>query len=353
MRNPRRTAQTAAALMIGLGLVSAIAVLGASLSRSAEQQVDSAVSADYLITGSGDSVSRLLRRSRASRESPRRRPYTEGQFEFRGSLATLAAATPAHLRRTITLDITAGSGAAAMAAGRLLIDTTTADKDHLHVGADRYPVKFAQTGLDHDQGRRDLQVQPARRQFRRRRALLPFALRQPAPGRCPDQHRAGRGRPGQGTQSGVASLRKCGLQDPGAVRAGPAARDQPGARTCLRPARAGGGRRADRDRQHADAVGVRANARDRPAAGGRHETSPGPDDDPLGVGDHRAVRRRGRHRDRDRAWASRSWPPHCATTASPASRSRLPASSASWCCPLCSASRQAAGRRAGPPSSTC
>ncbi len=38
-RNPRRTAQTAAALMVGLSLVSTIAVLGASLSTSAKNSV--------------------------------------------------------------------------------------------------------------------------------------------------------------------------------------------------------------------------------------------------------------------------------------------------------------------------
>ena len=38
MRSPRRTAQTAAALMVGMALVSAIAVLGASLSKSATSQ---------------------------------------------------------------------------------------------------------------------------------------------------------------------------------------------------------------------------------------------------------------------------------------------------------------------------
>src|SRR5581483_872447 len=53
MRSPWRTAQTAAALMIGIGLVSTIGVLGASLSASATDQIDSAVSADYLITSSG------------------------------------------------------------------------------------------------------------------------------------------------------------------------------------------------------------------------------------------------------------------------------------------------------------
>ena len=52
MRSPRRTAQTASALMVGLALVSAIAVFGASLSKSATSSVDNAVSADYIITSS-------------------------------------------------------------------------------------------------------------------------------------------------------------------------------------------------------------------------------------------------------------------------------------------------------------
>jgi ABC-type antimicrobial peptide transport system permease subunit len=43
-RTPRRTAQTAAALMVGLSLVSTIAVLGASLSTSAKNSVDTDVS---------------------------------------------------------------------------------------------------------------------------------------------------------------------------------------------------------------------------------------------------------------------------------------------------------------------
>ncbi|HTW09976.1 MAG TPA: ABC transporter permease, partial [Acidimicrobiales bacterium] len=45
MRSPRRTAQTASALMVGLALVSAIAVFGASLSETATSSVDQAISA--------------------------------------------------------------------------------------------------------------------------------------------------------------------------------------------------------------------------------------------------------------------------------------------------------------------
>jgi putative ABC transport system permease protein len=145
MRNPHRTAQTAAALMIGLALVSTIAVLGASLSNSTKNSVDSAVSADYVITGSGGF-------SKSVAPTVARLPWVtttttiyQGQFEFRGSLSTLAAATPANLSRTVRLHVISGTGAAAMAAGKLVIDTNTANTDDLHVGS-VVGVKFAQTG---------------------------------------------------------------------------------------------------------------------------------------------------------------------------------------------------------------
>ncbi len=145
MRNPKRTAQTAAALMIGLSLVSTIAVLGASFSKSAKNTVDSAVSADYIVSGKGGfsksaigAVSHLPGVNTAT-------VVSQGQFEVRGSLSTLVAASTPHLSKTVRLDITAGSGAPAMAAGELLVDTNTSDADHLHVGS-TVPVKFAQTG---------------------------------------------------------------------------------------------------------------------------------------------------------------------------------------------------------------
>ena len=146
MRSPRRTAQTAAALMVGMALVSAIAVLGASLKQSATANIDSAVTADYIITGpsSGFSTSVASAVSRIPGVATVTNVY-QGQFEVRGSLSTLAAVNPAELSRTVHLSITAGSGAPALAAGRLLIDTTTASSEHLSVGS-VVPVTFAQTG---------------------------------------------------------------------------------------------------------------------------------------------------------------------------------------------------------------
>jgi len=134
MRNPRRTAQTAAALMIGLALVSSIAVLGASLSTSATHEVDSAVNADYLVTGS-DGFSRSVIPAVAHLPGVTTTTAVyRGQFEFRGALSSLAAVTPTRLAQTVNLHLVAGRGAAAMAGAH-----------HLAVGA-TVPVRFAQTG---------------------------------------------------------------------------------------------------------------------------------------------------------------------------------------------------------------
>ena len=70
MRSPRRTAQTGAALMVGLALVSTIAVFGASLSRSVTASVDQAVSANYIITNSSAGAGEFDARRRPPRLSP-------------------------------------------------------------------------------------------------------------------------------------------------------------------------------------------------------------------------------------------------------------------------------------------
>lgn len=50
LRDPRRTAITAAALMVGLALVSEVGVLGASLKDSVRQDAGAALTADYILT---------------------------------------------------------------------------------------------------------------------------------------------------------------------------------------------------------------------------------------------------------------------------------------------------------------
>ena len=89
MRNPRRTAQTSAALMVGLALVSSVAVLGASLSGSATASVDSAITAGYIITGpsSGFSTSAAPAVCALPGVATVTTVY-RGQFELGSSLST-------------------------------------------------------------------------------------------------------------------------------------------------------------------------------------------------------------------------------------------------------------------------
>ena len=162
-RNPRRTAQTAAALMVGLALVSAIAVLGASLSGSATASVDNAITAGYIITGpsSGFSTSVAPAVSRLPGVGTVTTVY-QGQFELGSSLSSLIGVTPTELSQTVHLAITAGTGSPALAAGELLTDTTTASAKHLSVGS-LARVTFAQTGPTTMRVGGDLQIQPVAR----------------------------------------------------------------------------------------------------------------------------------------------------------------------------------------------
>jgi putative ABC transport system permease protein len=142
-RSPRRTAQTSAALMIGLTLVSLIAVLGTSLSASTKQQIDSAVRAGYVVTGkvptSAPAVVKALPGVAAETL------VYGGQVEYRGSVTHLGAVTLPGLADTVNLHVTAGRQASALAAGQLLIDATTARSDHLRVGS-VVRLTFAETG---------------------------------------------------------------------------------------------------------------------------------------------------------------------------------------------------------------
>ena len=149
MRSPKRTAQTASALMVGLALVSAIAVFGASLSRSATSSVDNAISADLIVSstnknGNGN-FSTAVPKSASSVPGVTATSVVYGdQFEVRHSLEGLLGLGTKDLSETVILNMTAGSSKA-LAAGDLLIDSNTASADNLSVG-DTVPVRFALTG---------------------------------------------------------------------------------------------------------------------------------------------------------------------------------------------------------------
>jgi putative ABC transport system permease protein len=146
MRSPRRTAQTASALMIGLALVTAMSVFGASLSKSATSSVDQAISAALIVTpsGSGELSDSVPATASAVPGVTATTTVYSGQFEIQNTLATLKAVSTAHLASTLILRMTTGTSAA-LGQGELLIDSVTATSKHLSVG-DTVPVTFARTG---------------------------------------------------------------------------------------------------------------------------------------------------------------------------------------------------------------
>jgi putative ABC transport system permease protein len=147
MRSPRRTAQTASALMVGLALISTMAVFGASLSKSATRAVDDAVNANYIVTPSGNGNGFSATAATAAAKVPgvtALNTIYAGNFEVRNGQQGIAGISTKKLADTLILHTTAGT-AAALGAGEMLIDTTTASNDHLHVGS-KVPVRFVLTG---------------------------------------------------------------------------------------------------------------------------------------------------------------------------------------------------------------
>ncbi len=147
MRSPRRTAQTAAALMVGLALVSAMAVFGSSLSRSATSSIDQAVSADLVVSSTSSMSGLALPVPSIVAAVPgvtATNTVYQGQFGIRGAVETITGTGTRDLAATVTLRMTEGS-TAALASGDMLVDSRTAASDHLKVG-DTVGVRFAQTG---------------------------------------------------------------------------------------------------------------------------------------------------------------------------------------------------------------
>ncbi len=111
LRNPRRTAATASALMIGVALVAFMAVFGSSAKSSVKQEVDRTFAADYLISnaiGQGfspavaDEVAGIPGVGTVSR-------LRWGPGTVNGKDSWIAAVDPATIDKVTTMELTQGS----------------------------------------------------------------------------------------------------------------------------------------------------------------------------------------------------------------------------------------------------
>ena len=145
-RNPRRTAATASALMIGLALVAAGGVLGSSLVKSANSIIDRSVGADFILATKNFTPvpATVAKDVQAVNGIDAVTEFRAGQAKIDGTVAPLQGVTPDTVNRTLQLDIVRGN-LGALAKGEILVNDKVAKKNKWHVG-DKIPVVFGKTG---------------------------------------------------------------------------------------------------------------------------------------------------------------------------------------------------------------
>jgi putative ABC transport system permease protein len=139
VRNPARTALTASALMIGLALITFVAVLGHGLQRSVGQAVDRVVRADYVVTaddGSGPLAPAAARTVASQPGVETVSAVRRGPVRVFGADESVDGVEPATIGRVASFDWVQGSDRtfAALGAGGAVLQRSFAKEHRLAVG---------------------------------------------------------------------------------------------------------------------------------------------------------------------------------------------------------------------------
>jgi putative ABC transport system permease protein len=148
MRNPRRTATTASALMIGLALVTLVAIIGATAKQSFTNIIDDSVRAEWLIQGKGffsrgftPAIAESLRQKLPGAHVVE---FRQGEFAVDGDQRQLFGVNP-NVEDAIDIKLRPGANLAAFAGGGVLVNTDTAKTKGWKVG-DTVDMRFEKTG---------------------------------------------------------------------------------------------------------------------------------------------------------------------------------------------------------------
>jgi len=135
LRNPRRTAATASALMIGLALVSTMSVLGASTNASIDKTIDESLVADYVVSNAiGSPFSPSVADDIADVEGVAEvTPFRYASAKLDERDAFIAATDPLSFTRVFELTMAAGS-LENLQGGSVALTTVTADSLGVEVG---------------------------------------------------------------------------------------------------------------------------------------------------------------------------------------------------------------------------
>jgi putative ABC transport system permease protein len=148
VRNPNRTSTTAAALMIGVGLVVFFAVAGQSVKTSAGAAIDRTIVGDFVVSSSAQNLSGFDPQLTSSiSKVPGVQTATGlrlGFAEVNGDATVVAGIDPASFPEIVHFDMQDGSLADLGLGGVAIPDTLAHDKD-LRIGSP-LPVRFPSTG---------------------------------------------------------------------------------------------------------------------------------------------------------------------------------------------------------------
>ena len=148
MRNPRRTASTAAALMIGLTLVVSMGVFASSFKASIAPVLKNSTNADlYLTAASAQAAGYSPEATRVAAKVPgvaTVSPSGWGQARIDGAGTGYSSVDPATVTNAFKLHLTAGS-AKDLGDDGILVTSRAAKSHHWKVG-DTVPMEFAATG---------------------------------------------------------------------------------------------------------------------------------------------------------------------------------------------------------------
>jgi putative ABC transport system permease protein len=134
-RNPRRTALTAAALMIGLALVTCVAVLTDSVRASTNNAIAGAFRADFIVFEQGPSFN--TQAADTLRRDPKLTDVTEVRGTsvlIKGSSQDIAAIDPSHLSSVLSLTMLGGDASAIASSNIAIVDSSEATSASVHVG---------------------------------------------------------------------------------------------------------------------------------------------------------------------------------------------------------------------------
>ena len=148
MRNPKRTASTAAALMIGVGLVSFITIFAASAKQSIDESIDQAFVGDFVLDsgtfGFGGLSPELAASLRRLPEVEAVTGFRFGQAKVKGANKFLSAVDPATVDEIVDLDVVQGS-LDDLDASSVAVEEGTAKNKGLRIGS-TVAMTFAKTG---------------------------------------------------------------------------------------------------------------------------------------------------------------------------------------------------------------